>query len=222
MIRRTNLGLSLASFMLTLWALWHVGPFIGAVGHGPAWAYPLGVLAVLVAHEAGHMAAAWWIGLTPGWPIFFPWPLPVAAWLGWPWLPAFGTLGAWVPLPGLRRRSGDDQWLVAMSGLVAGFLVSAGLVGFGIVLSEPVSGPHVWSRLPVPWLLSVVVPKGVIWSPALVAGWLGLMLTWLNALPLPGFDGWKLWAYWDEYSTGQKWGTVLLGGGAVCGCFPGF
>lgn len=217
MIRRTNLGLSIASLLVTVWSLWHVGVFMAAVGGGPSWVYPASVLAFLVAHEGGHAGMAALAGLRPGWPLCLPWPLPLAAWVGSPWLPAFGTLGAWVPLPGLRRLSARARWQVAVAGPVAGLCVAVGLLWLGVAASHPAAAGHVWSRLPVPWLVRWLVPAGLAWHPAIVAGWLGVLVTGLNLLPLPGLDGWALWASWGELSVSQRLGSLALGG-IACAC----
>jgi len=212
-----------ASLLVTAWSLWRVGVLMGVMGHGPTWAYPVGVLAVLMAHEAGHAVMGWHFRLRLSWPVFFPWPLPVAAWLGWTWLPAFGTLGAFLSLPGRDRLSGWAQWWVAMMGPLWGFTVAVSLLVLGIWHAVPSagSGVHSWARLPVPLLVAWLVPPGLIWHPFIMVGWLGILITGLNLLPIPGLDGWTLWSRWAFLTHWQRAGTVLSGG-MVCACLPWF
>ncbi len=207
--------------MLTAWSLARVGVLLGIVGHGPSWCYPVGVLAFLIAHEAGHAVMAASFHVKPSWPIFFPWPLQLAAWLNVPVLPAYGTLGAYMRLPGMSRVSGWAQWWIAFMGPLWGLTVAVGLLVWGVWLAMPGwgAGVHVWSRLPVPPLVALIVPAGLIWHPFIMAGWLGVLVTGLNLLPIPGLDGWTLWTKWAFLSTGQRLGTVLSGGLALA-CLP--
>ena len=207
--------------MLTAWALVRVGVLMGLVGHGPSWAYPVGVLAFLIAHEAGHAVMAWHFRVRLSWPIFFPWPLQLAAWVGW--LPAFGTLGAVLWLPGRRNLSGWAQWWIAFMGPLWGLTIAVMLLVAGIWQAAPVaaSGVHSWSRLPVPLLVAWLVPQGLIWHPFIMAGWLGILITGINLLPIPGLDGWTLWSRWEFLTNRQRVGT-FASGGCACVCLLSF
>lgn len=173
----------------------------------PAW-YVGGLMAFLVAHEAGHWTAARQRGLQPRWPIFLPWPLQLAAWLGWSWLPAFGTLGALVPMR--IHADPDTRWSVAVAGLLSGLLAAVALCLYGALLSVPATGIHVWSRLPEPWLVRALVPSGLRWHPLLIAGWIGIAVTGVNMLPLPFLDGWLLWPRVNELTPRLRWCSLAL------------
>ena len=229
-MRGTSEVISAVSLAAVSWSLWRVGKAMALIfslgSHqpmppSPAW-YAGGVLLFLGAHEFGHWRTAKRLGAYPGWPIFFPWPLSVAAWVGWAWLPAFGTLGAWLRIRGYTRLSGSSQWRIAVAGPLAGLAVSVVLLAVGVALSAPVpTGRHIWSKLPVPLLVNALVPDGILWHPLIMAGWLGVLVTGLNLLPFPGLDGWTLWSRW-AFLTGWQRACTVLSGGMVCACLPWF
>lgn len=220
-----NPVLSVVSLAAVVWSLWRVGAGMAAIyafsAHvpmpSPAW-YTGGLLAFLGAHEFGHWRAARKAGAHPGWPLFWPWPLSIAAWVRLSWLPAFGTLGAWLPIRGFHRLSGPSQWKIAIAGPLYGFGVSVALLAVGVALSAPVTaGPHVWSPLHIPILVAAFVPDGIQWHPFVMAGWLGVLVTGINLLPIPPLDGWYVWSRWDVLTLHQRLGSLAIGG-LTCAC----
>ena len=146
-------------------------------------------LGFLTAHEFGHYGMARWHGLRPSLPYYLPAPLPLT-----------GSLGAVIVFRGHfpNRRVLFD---FAAGGPIAGFVVAvlASAVGLrwspivrcrerssGISLGDPLAVPVAqrrrrWAR----W------PRGLDVSlhPTAFAGWLGLLFTMMNLVPISQLDG---------------------------------
>ena len=170
--------------------------------------YSLTLMAILGVHELGHyfMARRHGIRVTP--PYFIPVPM------------ALGTFGVFFqkPSPTENRRALFD---VAVAGPLAGLAVAVpalliGLQTSTIVPGDPTAEPmmggtSVGSSLLLALLakLSVgpVLEYGHVLqlSPLAFAGWLGLMVTALNLLPIGQLDGGHI-AY---AMAGHRVGTVI-------------
>lgn len=175
----------------------------GAANQRLALWYAVPTMAILAAHEGGHWLACRWHGIPTWGPFFLPWPRPFA-----------GTMGAFIVMRE-SPRSANALWDVAIWGPVAGFLVTLVCLGIGLSWSVPVTG-RVMARIHEFRLLSLLGGKDVAWHPLVMAGWLGLVLTAINLLPLPGLDGWKLArtaiGSWRDLSRGRRWSLVAVGG----------
>jgi len=154
--------------------------------------YSLGLLLILGAHELGHYftAKAHGIRVTP--PYFIPIPF------------ALGTFGAFIKIKSLtpHRRALFD---VAVAGPLAGlvFAIPALLVGLRFSEVLPGNAPETLSQggvsLNASVLLAVLARMalgGSVWEgsrlllhPLAFAGWLGLIVTALNLLPIGQLDG---------------------------------
>ena len=145
-------------------------------------AYMAAVLAVLGAHEAGHYVAARLHGIPATLPFFIPMPVLLT-----------GTLGAVIGMEGSRanRRQLFD---IALAGPLAGLAVAVPVLVAGLVLGEPVRrSPFALPPL-ASGLLALVRPDisagGTIAPNALfMAGWVGLLVTGLNMMPVSQLDG---------------------------------
>lgn len=164
-----------------------------------AWAaglsFSLPLLAILLAHELGHYVAARRYGLDVSPPYFIPVPL---------WPSFIGTMGAFIRL---RTILSDRRQLldVGAGGPVAGFAVALPVLIWGLWRSEPLPaavglhGMVIWfGALPVELgdsLVTLAVRQLLDTGPALAlhplafAGWIGLVVTMLNLLPLAQLDG---------------------------------
>jgi Zn-dependent protease len=203
---------------------------LGTAGHGIAYLYavtsrrpmpsPLwyvgGMLAILLCHEFGHWLAAWRMGLTTSWPLLIPLPVALSAWLGAAYLPPVGTLGALTPFQ--MPPDPSDRWTVAVAGILSGLaasltvlLVGRALSPVGVSLGHPLT----------PWLVKVVLGTVRTWHPLAVAGWLGVLMTGLNLLPVPGLDGWHIWRHWDVLPERRIYLSLALGVTA-CACLLSF
>lgn len=171
--------------------------------------YTGGVLAILAAHEGGH----WWMcrkhGVRTSGPFLIPVPISWANLVSWLWLPAIGTLGAFLR----ARQQGTSrvaQWEVALAGLAAGFAVTVCCTALGFAWSIELHRPAVMGRFWRPHVLDWLT-DGKAWHPIMSAAWVGWGLTTTSLIPIVPFDGgrlfWNLPAVW----TSHRKGIVLLG-----------
>jgi Zn-dependent protease len=148
------------------------------------------VLAILVTHEMGHFLATLWYRI----PASFPYCLPL------PFSP-IGTLGAVI---GMDSRQADRRQMfdVGIAGPLAGLVVAIPIMWIGVGqldLREPGYGMFTFDQsLAVRLALANHPPPGyepgaVIWlshvNPFYMAGWVGLLITGLNMLPVSQLDG---------------------------------
>ena len=145
-------------------------------------AYMVAVMAVLTAHEAGHYVAARLHAIRATLPFFLPVPVLLT-----------GTLGAVIGMEGARadRRQLFD---IALAGPLAGLVVALPLLAWGMLGGGPADGnPFALPPL-ARWLLAWVrpdLPAGATIAPnaCFMAGWVGLLVTGLNMLPIGQLDG---------------------------------
>ena len=145
-------------------------------------AYMVAVMAVLGAHEAGHVIAARIHGIPATLPYFIPMPVLLT-----------GTLGAVIGMEGSRanRRQLFD---IALAGPVAGLVVALPLVALGMRQGPPAADNPFALPLVAQWLLGLVrpdLPVGTTIAPnaLFMAGWVGLLVTGLNMMPISQLDG---------------------------------
>jgi membrane-associated protease RseP (regulator of RpoE activity) len=190
-----NLGLFIATFLTTL--------FVGALSEmgaqeitEPALAdillglpYCLSLMLILGAHELGHYFAARYHKEPVSLPYFIPFPLP-----------PIGTMGAFIQLkaPVKNRRALFD---IGAAGPLAGLVFAIPILLYGLYIS-PVealpSGPYMLEGNSVIYALLKILVKGqfyptathdVFLSSFAWAGWVGLLVTGLNLLPVGQLDG---------------------------------
>lgn len=143
--------------------------------------YMLAVLAVLGAHEAGHFVAARLHRIPATLPFFLPVPVLLT-----------GTLGAVIGMEGSRadRRQLFD---IAVAGPIAGLVVALPLLAVGLWTGT--EGPNPFAFPPAArWLLAAVRPDLAAGAtlepnPLVMAGWVGLLVTGLNMVPVSQLDG---------------------------------
>ncbi len=144
--------------------------------------YMAAVLAVLGAHEAGHFIAARLHGIPATLPFFIPMPILLT-----------GTLGAVIGMEGSRadRRQLFD---IAIAGPLAGLVVAIPLLAIGLQLGDA-GEPNPFALAPLAgWLQSLLRPEltmGATVEPnaCFMAGWVGLLVTGLNMIPVSQLDG---------------------------------
>ncbi|MFM8281952.1 MAG: site-2 protease family protein [Planctomycetaceae bacterium] len=145
-------------------------------------AYMVAVLAVLGAHEAGHFIAAKVHGIPATLPFFLPVPVMLT-----------GTLGAVIGMEGSRanRRQLFD---IALAGPLAGLVLAVPALALGLLYGTPGDDP-LFAMPPLGrWLMGLIrddVPSGGGVEPnaLLMAGWVGLLVTGLNMIPVSQLDG---------------------------------
>lgn len=169
--------------------------------------YSVALLAMLGFHEMGHyfMARRHGMRVTP--PYFIPVPF------------ALGTFGAFIQMrsPSENRRNLFD---VAVAGPLAGLLIAIPALYFGLKTSEVVplsaitpelgagmSRSSILMSLMIDWSLGDVIRAGdtLRLSPMAFAGWLGLLVTALNLIPVGQLDGGHI----ARAMFGTRVGTVI-------------
>jgi membrane-associated protease RseP (regulator of RpoE activity) len=141
------------------------------------------VMAVLTAHEAGHVVAAWVHRIPATLPFFIPVPVLLT-----------GTLGAVIGMEGARanRRQLFD---IAVAGPLAGLAVAVPLLTLGLVTGGGQAADTPFAMPPLArWVQAIVrpdLPAAAVVAPnaLLMAGWVGLLVTGLNLVPLSQLDG---------------------------------
>jgi len=147
------------------------------------------VLAVLLMHELGHF----FVALRHRVPASLPYFIPV------PVIP-FGTLGAVIGMEGAQadRRQLFD---LGIAGPVAGLMVTVPITALGVLLLPNIAPPPdslcfhnpLLMQLLIAWLKpDYPTPQAFYLSqfnPYLMAGWMGMLITGLNMLPISQLDG---------------------------------
>jgi Zn-dependent protease/DNA-directed RNA polymerase subunit RPC12/RpoP len=137
------------------------------------------LMVILGAHELGHKITTWRHGVAATLPYFIPAPTLI------------GTFGAVIkvksPIP-------TKEALVEMgaSGPLLGFAFAIPITLVGLSLSEPTGG----FALPMPILFALMgfgtfghFPGALNPHPLAFAGWIGMLVTWLNLIPAGQLDG---------------------------------
>jgi membrane-associated protease RseP (regulator of RpoE activity) len=185
----SNAAVQLSWLELALNGLWFSVPFLG----------------FLTAHEFGHYFAARWHGLRPSLPYFIPFPLPLT-----------GSLGAVIVFRGQfpNRRVLFD---FAAGGPIAGFVVAVVALGLGLAWSPveplPASFQGDWLAEPLmfQWLAQALAPAAppgfsLNLHPTAFAGWLGLLFTMMNLVPIGQLDGGHI--TYALLRRGSRWVTI--------------
>ncbi len=149
------------------------------------------VLAILLTHEMGHFLATVRYGVPSSFPYFLP--LPVIS--------VTGTMGAVIGMEGFRanRREIFD---IGLAGPLAGLAVAIPILWIGVAkldFSRPGFGIYqLGDPLLVRFLMDYIQPAGYAagrgvmqgqLNPYFMAGWVGLLVTGLNMMPVSQLDG---------------------------------
>jgi membrane-associated protease RseP (regulator of RpoE activity) len=153
--------------------------------------YALSILAILGTHEMGHYVACRRYGIDATPPYFLPSPPGLL----------FGTFGAFIRIraPITDRRALFD---IGVAGPLAGFAVAIPVMIVGVMTSAwrpdlpSASGLYLgdclFTRLLTAWLVAPPPePTGYVFAfgSIAMAGWVGLLATALNLLPVGQLDG---------------------------------
>ncbi|MCL4485865.1 MAG: site-2 protease family protein [Nitrospirae bacterium] len=172
--------------------------------------YSFTLMLILSAHEAGHYFVSRRYGVTSPLPWFIPAPTLI------------GTFGAVIRLP---RLPGSRLALfdIALAGPIAGLIPSVIALAVGIRLSSilpggapPASGMEIGESLMfrfLAWAFSTGTSgdSTLLLSPVGFAGWVGLLVTALNLMPVGQLDGGHLaWALLGRKARRILWGIFPL------------
>jgi hypothetical protein len=162
------------------------------LGRGRGLEFTAALISILLIHEMGHFWASRRRGIVTSWPYFIPAPNFI------------GTFGAVIKSksPFWNRR---DLIEVGAAGPIAGWVVALGWLVYGLTSSQftmlgdanaagwcfpTLQGQSMLVKLLAP---SVMGPQPLgsffLFSEAAFAGWVGLLVTALNMLPIGQFDG---------------------------------
>jgi membrane-associated protease RseP (regulator of RpoE activity) len=156
--------------------------------------YSLALMAILGCHELGHYFTARHHGIRVTPPFFIPVPF------------ALGTFGAFIQMrsPAENRRALFD---VAVAGPLAGLVVAIPALYYGlktstvvpaagVTMMEGLRGPLSQASILMGWLIDLSLGGDAVGtgdalrlSPLAFAGWLGLLVTALNLIPVGQLDG---------------------------------
>lgn len=153
------------------------------------WPFSLPLLTILLAHELGHFVACRYYGMRCTPPFFIPAPIPLT-----------GTLGAFIKIKSSfrHRRALFD---IGASGPFAGFIFAVPVLYVGISLSNLIPkgflghasvnfGEPMLFRLLGMYILGYNPDRQDLMAhPMAMAGWIGLLATSLNLLPIWQLDG---------------------------------
>ncbi|HKV55328.1 MAG TPA: site-2 protease family protein [Candidatus Binataceae bacterium] len=153
--------------------------------------FSIPMMLILFAHEMGHYLTARRYGIDSSLPYFLPAPYPSLFFVG--------TFGAFIRMraPARTRREMFD---IGAAGPWAGFVVALAAIVIGLTRSQVTpldtsqGGMFLGNSMSF-WLISRVVlgvdpnTVNVNLHPIAVAGWLGLLVTAINLLPVGQLDG---------------------------------
>ncbi|GAB4346293.1 MAG: site-2 protease family protein [Candidatus Abyssubacteria bacterium] len=150
------------------------------------WPFSLALLSILLAHELGHYLMSRRHKVDASLPYFIPAPTLI------------GTFGAVIKI---RSNVPDKRALldIGAAGPIAGFIVSIPAVVIGLKLSTPIPVEHAGEGLfgtsiILELLASAIIPSvpegyAINLHPILFAGWIGMLVTMMNLLPIGMMDG---------------------------------
>lgn len=148
------------------------------------------VLAILLSHEMGHFVTATLYRVRVSPPYFIPMPMTV-----------LGTMGAVIAMEGSQadRRQIFD---IGLAGPLAGLVVAIPIAVIGVWQMQAPEGPTGGDALQFPLALRLLADwlhpglydpqRGLPitqLNPFLMAGWVGLLVTGLNMMPVSQLDG---------------------------------
>ncbi|MEI6239796.1 MAG: site-2 protease family protein [Planctomycetia bacterium] len=144
--------------------------------------YMAAVMGVLTAHEAGHFVAAAVHRIPATLPLFIPMPVLLT-----------GTLGAVIGMEGSRanRRQLFD---IAIAGPIAGLVVALPVLAAGMLVGTATATSPFATPPVAAWMQTCLRPDlaaGASIEPnaLFMAGWVGLLVTGLNMIPVSQLDG---------------------------------
>ena len=199
---------NIALFILTLFSVYFVPVFVMKLNVANSWSeaidrtllalrqgagieFTLAIMSILFIHEMGHYLASRRRHIVTSWPYFIPAPNLI------------GTFGAIIKSksPFWNRR---DLIEVGAAGPIAGWVVAIGWLVYGLsqssilpaaeippdMLAFSMDGESFLIHFMVPILIGNAPPGSFyVFTEAAFAGWVGLLITAINLLPIGQLDG---------------------------------
>ena len=190
-----------------------IGATMEALRNGAGIQFTAALMSILICHEMGHFLVGRRRGIVTSWPYFLPAPSLI------------GTFGAVIrsKSPFWNRR---DLMAVGAAGPIAGWVVAIGWLVYGLMHSSirlttgfgpdemgfSLEGESILTRFLIPLIVGRA-PDGYAYllTEGAFAGWVGLLITAINLLPMGQLDGGHI-----VYSIIRRrqhllgWGTVAL------------
>ena len=149
------------------------------------------VLAILLTHEMGHFLQTVRYGIPASYPLCIPVPYSL-----------IGTMGAVISMDGTRANR-KQIFDIGIAGPLAGLVVAAPILYIGVrqLNLEVPAAPHdiqLYNPVIVRWMIEWMHPEWTdraAWvsvsqlNPYFMAGWVGMLITGLNMLPVSQLDG---------------------------------
>lgn len=150
--------------------------------------YSIPLMLILFCHEMGHYIQARRYGVPATFPFFIPMPIP-----------PLGTMGA-VIVQGAGVANRKAMFDIAVSGPLAGLVIALPVLYYGVTQSSYIEFDfsNGWIEFGEPLLLQYMIqsvhgpqPDGMVLvnSSVLFAGWVGILITALNLIPVGQLDG---------------------------------
>ena len=154
--------------------------------------YMLAVLAILLTHEMGHFLQTVRYHIPASYPLCIPVPFT-----------PIGTMGAVISMDGMRANR-KQIFDIGIAGPLAGLAVAAPILYMGVRdldLSPRAVVPNdiqLYNPVIVRWMIEWMHPQwagSAAWvsvsqlNPLFMAGWVGMLITGLNMLPVSQLDG---------------------------------
>lgn len=153
--------------------------------------YMASVLGILFAHEMGHFLATVRYRIPASFPFFLPLPFS-----------HIGTIGAVIGMDG-RRANRREIFDIGIAGPLAGLVIAVPVMWYGVVHLDPqeqngLGGLEMQMPLLVKWMMAAAPNSPQIdtlslghmfGNPYFMAGWVGLLITGVNMLPVGQLDG---------------------------------
>ena len=159
---------------------------IADLGRGTT--YMFCVVGILFAHEMGHYVVTRIYRIPSSLPFFIPFPLA-----------PFGTMGAVIAMRG-QQANRREIFDIGIAGPIAGLVLAVPIIWWGVASLE-LNGPTTGYRYDLPllvrWMYSYLHPEAPVIrevygsqvNAMFMAGWVGLLITGLNMLPVSQLDG---------------------------------
>ncbi len=174
--------------------------------------FALPLLAIIGIHEMGHYLASKRLGLDVTLPYFIP--IPPLGGL------SLGTLGAFINVREPLKTK-KELVIVGAAGPICGFVVAivVSVIGLYLMKIHPVYIPPKEESVVylVPSLVmqvlirSINIPDNVVIHPLAFAGWVGILVTGLNLLPIGQLDGGHvLRALLGKYQRYAAYATLMI------------
>jgi Zn-dependent protease len=150
------------------------------------------VLAILLTHEMGHFLQTVRYGIPASYPLCIPVPFSL-----------IGTMGAVISMDGMRANR-KQIFDIGIAGPLAGLVVAAPILYLGVLnldLRPQTAVPgdiQLYNPVIVRWMIEWMHPEWTnqaSWvavsqlNPYFMAGWVGMLITGLNMLPVSQLDG---------------------------------